>query len=424
MMIDDQNPNASSSENAPTANASSEASTSAAPETKPDPNQIPTKVLIVDDELDVEVLMKQRFRKQLRENKFIFFFAHNGIEALDQLTKDPDIRLVISDINMPEMDGLTLLKNINEKHPMVIPIIVSAYGDLGNIRKAMNYGAYDFVTKPIDFDDLNVTVEKTLHYIQNLLSAQKTKYHLDGILSELNVASQIQQSILPKNFIQTDTINLFAQMTAAKHIGGDFYDFFWLDKEETRLALVIADVSGKGVPAALFMTVSRTLIRAHANNYPDSPGKCLTQVNHVLSQDNANMMFVTTFYGQLDIKTGKLTYCNAGHNLPHIIRQGGAVETLLKQHGMALGVMEDNVYGQDEIILNPKDMLFLYTDGVTEAEESSGKFYGDAHLIEQLDKNRDLSPTEIINTIRSDITTFAAGFPQSDDITVMAVKRL
>lgn len=388
------------------------------------PNEIPTKVLIVDDEPDVEVLMKQRFRRQLRENKFAFFFAHNGIEALDMLSKDPEIRLVISDINMPEMDGLTLLKNINTKYPLVIPIIVSAYGDMNNIRAAMNLGAFDFVTKPINFEDLNVTVEKTLAHIQNLITAQKTKYRLEGILYELNVASEIQQSILPTDFIQTKEVNLFAKMTAAKEIGGDFYDFFWLDRDQTRLALVVADVSGKGVPAALFMTVSRTLIRANANNFRDSPGGCLSEVNRVLYKDNTNMMFVTTFYGQLDIKTGKLSYCNAGHNLPHIIRAGGAIETLEKKHGMALGVTDDSAYGHDEILLKPNDTLFLYTDGVTEAENNKGEMYGDQRLITDLDKHRDLSSNELINTIRSNLSTFAAGFPQSDDITMMAVKVL
>ena len=146
-----------------------------------------TKLLIVDDEPDVEVLMTQRFRRQIREKKFLLFFARNGIQALEVLAKEPDIRLVISDINMPEMDGLTLLRNINEKFPNVIPIIVSAYGDMNNIRAAMNLGAFDFVTKPINFEDLNVTIDKTLGHIQNLLNAEKTKTKLEGILHELNV---------------------------------------------------------------------------------------------------------------------------------------------------------------------------------------------------------------------------------------------
>lgn len=383
-----------------------------------------TKILIVDDEPDVEVLMTQRFRKQLRENKFAFSFAQNGIQALEILAKESDIRLVISDINMPEMDGLTLLKNINEKFPAVIPIIVSAYGDMNNIRAAMNLGAFDFVTKPINFEDLTITIDKTMMHIQNLLNAQKTRSRLDSILHELNVANEIQQSILPRNFINDSNIDMFAKMTAAKEIGGDFYDFFWLDEEKSKLALVIADVSGKGVPAALFMTVSRTLIRAHAYNNINSPGDCLTKVNNVLEKDNTNVMFVTTFYSILDIKTGVLTYCNAGHNPPHIIRKNGAVETMTKSHGMALGVMGDVTYKEDQITLNEGDTFFLYTDGVTEAECNDGSFYSDDRLITNVDKYRDLAASELINTIRSDITTFAAGCPQSDDITILAIRYL
>lgn len=387
-------------------------------------NEISTKILIVDDEPDVEVLMKQRFRRQIRENKFELFFAHNGIEALEQLKNDFEIRLVISDINMPEMDGLTLLKNINEKYPAVIPIIVSAYGDMNNIRAAMNLGAFDFVTKPINFDDLNVTIDKTLSHIQKLLDAQKTRSRLDGILHELNVASEIQQSILPRNFISDTNIEMFAKMAAAKEIGGDFYDFFWLDDEKSKLGIVIADVSGKGVPAALFMTVSRTLIRAHAYNHIGSPGECLTKVNAALHKDNTNVMFVTTFYAILDIKTGDLSYTNAGHNPPSIIRKNAPLESMTKIHGMALAVMEDLVYKEDHITLNPGDTLFLYTDGVTEAENNQGTLFGNEKLASSLDQYRNLAASELINTIRSDIVTYANGYPQSDDITMLAIRYL
>lgn len=387
-------------------------------------NEISTKILIVDDEPDVEVLMKQRFRRQIRENKFELFFAHNGIEALEQLKNDFEIRLVISDINMPEMDGLTLLKNINEKYPAVIPIIVSAYGDMNNIRAAMNLGAFDFVTKPINFDDLNVTIDKTLSHIQKLLDAQKTRSRLDGILHELNVASEIQQSILPRNFINDTNIEMFAKMAAAKEIGGDFYDFFWLDDEKSKLGIVIADVSGKGVPAALFMTVSRTLIRAHAYNHIGSPGECLTKVNAALHKDNTNVMFVTTFYAILDIKTGDLSYTNAGHNPPSIIRKNAPLESMTKIHGMALAVMEDLVYKEDHITLNPGDTLFLYTDGVTEAENNQGTLFGNEKLASSLDQYRNLAASELINTIRSDIVTYANGYPQSDDITMLAIRYL
>lgn len=381
-----------------------------------------SRILFVDDEPDVEVLMKQRFRKQIKEKRFTLLFAHNGIEALDILSKEPEIRLVVSDINMPEMDGLTLLKEINEKFPNVIPIIVSAYGDMNNIRAAMNLGAFDFVTKPINFDDLNLTIEKTLFHVQRLLEAQSTKSRLESILHELNVASQIQQSILPRDFIKNEQIDMYAQMIAAKEIGGDFYDFFWLDDEKTKLALVIADVSGKGVPAALFMTVTRTLLRANATIYMGNTGECLSRMNTTLQRDNTNMMFVTAFYAILDTKTGVLTYSNAGHNPPHIIRKDGSIENISKSHGMALGVSDDIQYTQDEITLNPGDLLYLFTDGVTEAENGTGALFGEQKLTSSLASYHNLSANELINTIRSDLTNYAAGTPQSDDITMLAIR--
>ena len=252
-----------------------------------------SKILIVDDEPDVELLMKQRFRRQIRANQLELFFAQSGIEALKVLESQPDIRMVISDINMPEMDGLTLLKNLGDKHPRIIPIIVSAYGDMGNIRAAMNLGAFDFVTKPINFEDLNATIDKTLSHIGGLIESEQTKDKYEGILHELNVASEIQQSILPKKFINNERITLFGKMVSARQIGGDFYDFFWLDNDERYLGLVMADVSGKGVPAALFMTVSRTMLRAHAFNN-EEPGECLASVNEGLEKDNRVMRNTTT----------------------------------------------------------------------------------------------------------------------------------
>jgi len=381
-----------------------------------------TKILIVDDEPDVEILMKQKFRRQIREKQFSLFFAQNGVQALEKLEEESEIRLLISDINMPEMDGLTLLKNISERFPEVIPIIVSAYGDMNNIRQAMNLGAFDFVTKPINFEDLTITIKKTISHVQNLIESENTKGKLDGILHELNVASEIQQSILPRNFIHNDNIDLYAKMTAAKAIGGDFYDFFWVDEDETKLAVIIADVSGKGVPAALFMTVSRTLIRA--NSFSGlTTGKIFTKVNDALEKDNTNMMFTTAFYGILDTTNGSLMYTNAGHNPPQIIRKD-SLESMTEQHGMALGVMPDLEYGEHTIQLEINDTLFLYTDGVTEAENEQGGFYDESGLTNGLDANRNLAASELVNTIGSEVSTFAAGWPQSDDITMLAMRFL
>jgi len=379
------------------------------------------KILFVDDEPDVELLMKQRFRQQLREKKFTFYFAQNGIQALEILAKEPDIRLVVYDINMPEMDGLTLLRNMTEKHPIAIPIIVSAYGDMNNIRTAMNLGAFDFVTKPINFSDLTITIDKTLAHVQNLLTSQKMQHRLESLLQELNVAAHIQQSILPKTFIENENLQLYAQMVPAQEVGGDFYDFFWLDENKKRLAFLIADVSGKGVPAALFMTVCRTLLRSYSNENSTAQ-QTVTQVNQSLEKDNYNMMFVTLFYGILDVETGKVDYVNGGHNLPYVIRESGLPETVPITHNPALGIVEGQEYTLGSIQLNPQDMLFLFTDGVTEATNPQLEYYTDKRLVLTLDEYRALNPTELINSMKTEITQFAEGYPQSDDITMLAIR--
>lgn len=379
------------------------------------------KILIVDDEPDVELLMKQRFRRQIRDNTFTLLFARNGVEALEILNKDPEIRMVISDINMPEMDGLTLLDRIHKELPDVIAIIVSAYGDMNNIRTAMNRGAFDFVTKPINFEDLNLTIDKTLIHIQQLIDAEKTKSRLENILYELHVARDIQQSILPKEFINSNQLSLFAKMTAAKEVGGDFYDFFWLDKD--RLGFLIADVSGKGVPAALFMSVSRTLIRAHAFNNL-SAGACLKEVNNVLEKTNANMMFVTCFYGILNVATGEFNYANGGHNPPMIIRASGEIEVLAQTDGVALGIMEVETFIEKNAKLNPNDLLYLYTDGVTEAMNDKGVYYGENALKEKLKDLKGETPESLLGKVEANVNAFANGCPQSDDITMLAIRYL
>jgi phosphoserine phosphatase RsbU/P len=145
-------------------------------------------------------------------------------------------------------------------------------------------------------------------------------------------------------------------------------------------------------------------------------------MNATLQRDNTNMMFVTTFYGILDMKTGVLTYSNAGHNPPHIIRQNGSIETISKSHGMALGVTDDLKYTQDEVTLAPGDMLYLFTDGVTEAENGTGALFSEQKLTSSLASYHNLSANELVNTIRSDLTNYAAGTPQSDDITMLAIR--
>lgn len=385
----------------------------------------PVKILSVDDELDLELLLTQYFRRKIRKGEYEFFFAHNGLEALTILLREKDINIILSDINMPEMDGLTLLTKINEMHnPAMKCIMVSAYGDMGNIRSAMNNGAFDFATKPIDLDDLSVTIEKAIEQIDYIKKAQAEHSQLESLKTDLAVAREIQQAILPRIFPpfpeNEKELDLAALMTPAKDVGGDFYDFFRIDKN--RIGLVIADVSGKGIPAAIFMAVSRTLIRTVGlQDY--TPGKCLTKSNDLLSTESVDSMFVTVFYAIYHIDTGVLEYCNGGHNSPYILHTNGEIEMLHVSKNPIVGAIEGIEYTGDTTTLAVGDTLVLYTDGVNEATNVDFQEYGDQKMTETLKLLNGKTCKEIIDGQLESVRAFAGEAEQSDDITIMAMKR-
>ena len=371
------------------------------------------KILSVDDEADLEILLTQYFRRKIKKGEYEFSFAHNGVEALKMLLEHPDFDIILSDINMPEMDGLTLLSKINEmRNPALKCIMVSAYGDMDNIRSAMNQGAFDFTTKPIDLGDLERTIEKAAEQIAFVKKAQEEHSQLTSIQNDLHVAQEIQETILPKELPAFPEeirrrFDLAANMKAAKYVGGDFYDYFKIDG--TRLGIVIGDVSGKGVPAAIFMAISRTILRTIALSCP-SCADCLRQANEILSNDSVEDMFVTVFYGILDLSTGHLKYSNAGHNPPIVIRRADSSVTTVP------GI----TYGEKETVLAPGDSLLLYTDGVTEAMNSAGGLFGTTRLQNLCSSPADC-PQTLINNISASLAAFTASTPQSDDITLLAL---
>ena len=387
---------------------------------------MPVKILGVDDELDLELLLTQFFRKKIRKGEYEFHFAHNGLEALTILLQEKDFDIILSDINMPEMDGLTLLTKINEmQNPAMKCIMVSAYGDMGNIRQAMNNGAFDFATKPIDLDDLSLTIEKAIEHITYIKAMQKEHQQLETIKGDLAVASEIQQAILPRCFPpfpeNAGQLEIAASMRAASDVGGDFYDFFRID--DHRIGFVIADVSGKGVPAAIFMAVSRTLIRATGIKGVN-PSECITYCNRLLAEESVNSMFVTIFYGIYDLTTGEVSYINAGHNPPFVVLAKGNVEQLPSSKNIILGFTADYQFVEEHFQLGHGDTLLLYTDGVTEATNVRKEEFGDQRLKELLKSTSKVGCQEMIDKVKAGVKTFAGEAEQSDDITLLALRRL
>ncbi len=382
-------------------------------------NVPPIKILVVDDEVDLEALVLQKFRRRIRKNELVFDFAHNGQEAMNKLNEDDDISMVISDINMPVMDGLALLKQLNETKPNIRSVIVSAYGDMNNIRTAMNRGAFDFVTKPVDFNDLEITIDKTLKHLALVREALSNRDQLVALSHELDVARDMQASVLPRSFPSTDRYKTHGFMIPAKEVGGDFYDFFALG--EDRFGVAIGDVSGKGIAAALFMMACRTLLRSRALE-GGAPQQCLGYVNDQLSEDNENCMFVTLFYGVLDTQSGAFDYCNGGHNPPRVVHRDGQVLPLPTTRDVALGVLPGHEFNHDTLQLQADDTLFLYTDGVTEAEGPGSEEFGEERLDSLLARIEQAECEAVTSLILDHVRGFAGENPQSDDITCVVLR--
>ena len=382
-------------------------------------NVPPIKILVVDDEVDLEALVLQKFRRRIRKNELVFDFAHNGQEAMNKLDEDDDISMVISDINMPVMDGLALLKQLNETKPNIRSVIVSAYGDMNNIRTAMNRGAFDFVTKPVDFNDLEITIDKTLKHLALVREALSNRDRLVALSHELDVARDMQASVLPRSFPSTDRYKTHGFMIPAKEVGGDFYDFFALG--EDKFGVAIGDVSGKGIAAALFMMACRTLLRSRALE-GGAPQQCLGYVNDQLSEDNENCMFVTLFYGVLDTRSGAFDYCNGGHNPPRVVHRDGQVLPLPTTRDVALGVLPGHEFNHDTLQLQADDTLFLYTDGVTEAEGPGSEEFGEERLDSLLARIDQAECEAVTSLILDHVRGFAGENPQSDDITCVVLR--
>ncbi len=257
-------------------------------------------------------------------------------------------------------------------------------------------------------------------YLKNLVTVTAEK---ERIGTELNVATKIQVDMLPcifPAFPDRGDFDIFASMTPAKEVGGDFYDFFLLDDDH--LCMVMADVSGKGVPAALFMVISKTLIKDQAQMC-HSPKTILEEVNNKLDESNGEGMFVTVWLGILEISTGKIVAANAGHEYPALKKAGGRFELIKNKHDMMLGAMPDIRYMEYEMELEKGGCLFLYTDGVPEATNSDNKLFGTDRMIEALNTDPDAPLETLLDNVKKATDEFVGDAPQFDDLTMLAVTR-
>ncbi|MBT3393917.1 MAG: SpoIIE family protein phosphatase, partial [Waddliaceae bacterium] len=268
-------------------------------------------------------------------------------------------------------------------------------------------------------DAFNKMAENLKSYIKNLNTTTAEK---EKIESELNIAKEIQMSLLPNifpPFPDRKEFDIFADMNPAKEVGGDLYDFFFIN--ERKLCFLIGDVSGKGVPAALFMVITKILLKTQALRGL-SPSEILDNVNKIIYPENDENMFITVFCAIIDTVTGEVEYSNAGHNPPLIYTKGEDFTYLKMERSFVVGPMEDTNYVTRKIQLNPNDMIFLYTDGVTEATNKDLELFNEARLQEALSKIEDVNPENVIAEVKSQVNKFVGEAEQSDDITMLALR--
>jgi sigma-B regulation protein RsbU (phosphoserine phosphatase) len=378
-------------------------------------------VLAVDDtpeNLDVV--------KGILGNDYIIKAAVNGKIALKIAeTQSPD--LILLDIMMPDMDGYEVCKRLKGNPATAeIPVIfLTAKDQDADEAKGFDLGAADYIQKPVNALILksraktHIQLKKNLdalHDAYEVINTQRQRMQ-----DELNVGRDIQMSMLQRDyplFPDHDEFSVHAQLEPAREVSGDFYDLFFVNPQE--LCLVVADVSGKGVPAALFMAVSKTLFNARAMD-DRSPASIMTRVNNELSQNNPSCMFVTVFLAILNIETGELRYSNAGHNPPLLKRADGQVSVVREVHGPIAGAIEEIAYGEGRMMLGQGDVLLAFTDGVTEAMNMADELYSDARLEKWFAVTRAASAAEWVKELVASVDDFVGGAEPSDDITIMAL---
>ena len=280
-----------------------------------------------------------------------------------------------------------------------------------------------FVPRFLVFMVITLIAVRIAEYGHNMVIEQEEAFRESAsVKAELNTANLIQNGMVPNifpPFPERDEFDIYAAMYTAKEVGGDFYDFFLID--EDHLAMVIADVSGKGVPAALFMMASKILISDRAL-VGGTPAEILEFVNNRICSNSQAEMFVTVWLGILDIKTGNVIAANAGHEYPPLCRNGGKFEVLADKHSFVVGGMENIKYKDYEFTLNKGDTLFVYTDGVTEAHNTDEELFGEKRMIEALNIDADADPYELISSVKTEIEKFVGDAERFDDITMLCLE--
>jgi len=382
-------------------------------------------LLVVDDIEDNRALLIARLGRLGYTDVTEAANGRRALEALGERAFD----LVLLDVMMPELNGYQVLEHLRADGRIThLPVImVSALAEMESVIRCIELGAEDYLTKPINATLLKARVGACL---EKKRLRDEVAQHLERMERELASAREIQLAMVPTVFPEptpASPVEVFATLEPARQVGGDLYDVFPLDSGA--LCFVVADVSDKGAPAALFMARAKTLTRLVAtlvrqpDGGPPSPSEILARVNAELCRDNDQGMFVTLFLGLLDPASGKLAFANAGHTAPYVLSPRAGVAALAGARGKPLGIRPTLVWESTESALAPGDGLFLFTDGITEAMDPGGELFSEERLETALAALAGSAPRAVVLGVLEEVRRFAAGAPQSDDIAALALRR-
>lgn len=383
-----------------------------------------SRLLVVDDNEDNRYTLIQRLKRQGYTNVAT---AANGREALEMLQRER-FDLVLLDVMMPELNGYEVLENLkaDERLRQTPVIMISAVDQLQSVVRCIELGAEDYLAKPFNATLLRARVGASL---EKKALRDATAAHLAHIEADLESARETQLGMVPSDFPQPTAeapAEIFATLKPASQVGGDLYDFFYIDPRT--LCLVIADVSGKGAPAALFMAQTNSMLRLVAAllRGPEGghcgPAEILERVNDELCRTNGAGLFVTMFLAILDLETRVLSFCSAGHQFPYVTNAARGVAHIEGAAGIPLGIDDKARYETGTHTLSREDCLFLYTDGVTEAMDRHRDFFTESRLQQTLIRVSGAPARDVVQEVIASVAEFAGGAPQADDIAVMAVR--
>jgi sigma-B regulation protein RsbU (phosphoserine phosphatase) len=381
-------------------------------------------LLVVDDNEDNRYTLTRRLNREGYQNVTT---ANNGREALERMTSQP-FDLVLLDVMMPDMNGYEVLERVKADASLSdVPIImISALDEIESVIRCIELGAEDYLNKPFNPVLLRARVGALL---EKKRLRDDVRRNLTRLEEEMNSARALQIGMLPQNFpvcSAAQPVSVHAVMHPAREVGGDLYDCFYAG--QNTFCFLVGDVSGKGASAAMFMARTRSLVRITIELWREwrtdtiQPSALLEAVNRELCQNNDDRMFVTVFLGLFDTQTGVLSFVNAGHPAPHLLRSGGDTAQIEAKPGLPLGVRRHAKFEGRTLALQPGDALFVCSDGVFEALNEKGDLFSIARLNKELSAANGEEPVEIVRVIKNAVDAFTGAAPKADDVTALALR--